>query len=216
MGQRSRKRRRTEDPAPVATAKATGPAAGAATPAAADAPPSAKAAPPEAGAATPGAADAPPSAQAPPSEAAPDRMKRGYARGRERDERIRAALEPIKPGERPAALTVAALVALALGLANVGLMVGGVDVNGEEPAAFGVILFAALMFAAAYGLWRTKYWAVLGFEALLAFTIVIAALSLTTASNLAAVALCVGIVLFGGWLFWKLIRVMARIQMPNR
>ena len=47
-------------------------------------------------------------------EAAPardDRMARGYARGRERDEAARAALEPLAPGERPLAVTIAALLA---------------------------------------------------------------------------------------------------------
>jgi hypothetical protein len=72
------------------------------------------------------------------------------------------------------------------------------------------------MLVAAYGMWRARYWAVMGFQALLAITIVIAGLSLTVASNAAAVALCAAIVGFGGWLFWKLIRAMARLQMPDR
>jgi hypothetical protein len=57
---------------------------------------------------------------------------------------------------------------------------------------------------------------VLGFEALLGITVAIAALSLLVASNLAAVALCVVIIGLGGWLFWKLVRVMARLQAPER
>jgi hypothetical protein len=36
------------------------------------------------------------------------------------------------------------------------------------------------------------------------------------ASNLAAVVLCVGILAVCGTLFWKLIRAMARLQMPQR
>ncbi len=95
-------------------------------------------------------------------------------------------------------------------------MLAGVEVNGEEPKAGGTILFAAIMLTAAYGMWRAKYWAVLGFQALLAITIVVAGLSLAFASNLAAVALCAAIVGLGGWLFWKLIRALARLQMPER
>jgi hypothetical protein len=72
------------------------------------------------------------------------------------------------------------------------------------------------MLAAAWGMWNLKYWAVLGFQALLAVTIIIAALSLAVASNLAAVALCLAIVVPGSWLFWKLVRVLARLQMPER
>jgi hypothetical protein len=79
-----------------------------------------------------------------------------------------------------------------------------------------VILFAALMAGAAWGMWHRRYWAVLGFEALLGITVAIAALSLLVASNLAAVALCVVIIGLGGWLFWKLVRVMARLQAPER
>jgi hypothetical protein len=79
-----------------------------------------------------------------------------------------------------------------------------------------VILFAALMAGAAWGMWHHRYWAVLGFEALLGITVAIAALSLLVASNVAAVALCVVIIGLGGWLFWKLVRVMARLQAPER
>ncbi len=46
--------------------------------------------------------------------------------------------------------------------------------------------------------------------------VVFAAASLAVASNLQAAVLCVVIIGAGGWLFWKLIRVMARIQMPRR
>ena len=72
------------------------------------------------------------------------------------------------------------------------------------------------MVAAAVGMWRTRYWAVLGFEALLGVSILIAALSLTVASNWQAVVLCLGTIAIAGPLFYKLVRAMARIQMPSR
>ena len=50
------------------------------------------------------------------------------------------------------------------------------------------------MVAAAIGMWQRRYWAVLGFEALLGIAIVFAAISLMVASNLAAAALCLGII----------------------
>ena len=140
----------------------------------------------------------------------------GYTRGRERDERIRAALPPLAPGKRPRAVTVAAVVAVLLGAANLVLMAAGFKLHGKTPAIGGVVVFTALMGAAAVGMWRARYWAVLGFEALLGVTILVAAISLTTASNWAAVVLCVGIIAPSGWLFWKLIRAMARLQMPDR
>ena len=39
---------------------------------------------------------------------------------------------------------------------------------------------------------------------------------LAVASNVLAVVLCVAVIVPGGFLFWKLIRAMARIQMPTR
>ena len=80
----------------------------------------------------------------------------GYARARERDEAIRASLEPVEPGTRPGAVTVAAYVAAALGVSNIVLYFAGVDVRGAKPGAGGVILFAALMLAAAWGMWRAR------------------------------------------------------------
>ena len=72
------------------------------------------------------------------------------------------------------------------------------------------------MLAIAVGMLRGGYWFVLGFEALLGVTVIVAALSLMVASNALALALCLGIVGLGGWLFWKLVRVMARMQAPLR
>ena len=145
-----------------------------------------------------------------------DALKRGYARSEERNERIRQSLEPLAPGERPGAVTVAAILAAVLALANLGLALAGFEVRGEEQPLGGVAIFSALMFAAAAGMWRAKYWAVLGFQALLALTVMIAGLSLTVASNALAVLGSLAIVLLGGWLFWKLVRALARLQMPAR
>jgi hypothetical protein len=137
-------------------------------------------------------------------------------RGEAANEAARAELRALAPGERPAALVVATALAAALGLANVALYAAGVEVRGKAPSAGGAFGFAAIMLIAAWGMWHARYWAVLGFQALLAVTVVIAALSLAVASNLTAVALCVAIVGPGGLLFWKLVRVLARLQMPER
>jgi hypothetical protein len=156
----------------------------------------------------------PSSTSAPAGEASV--FSRARARTEARNAQARAKLDPLPPGERPLAVTVAAFVAVALAVANVALWAAGVEVRGQRTSAVGVGAFAVLMLAAALGLWRARYWAVLGFEALLGLTIVIAALSLVVASNVAAVLLCVGIIALAGPLFWKLIRAMARIQMPDR
>jgi hypothetical protein len=65
-------------------------------------------------------------------------------------------------------------------------------------------------------MWRMRYWAVLGFEVLLGVAIVFAALSLLVASNVQGALLAVAVIAVAAPLFWKLIRTMARIQMPAR
>jgi len=143
-------------------------------------------------------------------------LRRGYARSEERNEALRAGLAPLAPGERPLALGVAAALAAALAVVNLGALVFGIEVDGRRPGAVAVLLFAVIMLGAAWGLWHRRYWAVLGFEALLGITLAFAGLSLMVASNVAALVLCAAILLGGGWLFWKLIRVMGRLQAPQR
>jgi hypothetical protein len=113
-------------------------------------------------------------------------------------------------------VTVAAIVAAALAVGQVIAFAAGATIDGEKPKTLGIVAFSLLMLTAAWGMWRARYWAVLGFQALLAITIIIAALSLTVASTTGAAVFCAAIVTLGGWLFWKLIRAMARIQMPER
>ena len=147
---------------------------------------------------------------------AADGMRRGYARSEERNEALRAGLTPLAPGERPLALTLSAVLAAVLAVVNLAALALGVEVDGRRPNVVGVLLFGGLMLVAAWGLWHRRYWAVLGFEALLGITLAFAGLSLLVASNVAALALCLAILLVGGWLFWKLIRVMGRLQAPSR
>jgi hypothetical protein len=143
-------------------------------------------------------------------------LRRGYARSEERNAAVRATLRPLGPGERPTPLVVAAALAAALAVGNLVAFAAGLEVDGRRPAASGVLLFVALMLVAAWGMWQRRYWAVLGFEALLGVTLAVAALSLFVASNLEAVVLCLVILGLGGWLFWKLVRVMGRLQAPSR
>jgi len=170
------------------------------------------------GAATAAAAKRPDPAPAPGRRPAPasDRMARGYARGRERDEAARAALEPLAPGERPLAVTIAALLSFAVAAANLILYLAGWEVRGRDPELGGALVVCAVFVLAGAGMWRTRYWAVIGFEVLLGVLIVSAALSLMLASNLGGALLSVAVIVAAGPLFWFLIRAMARIQMPDR
>jgi hypothetical protein len=142
-------------------------------------------------------------------------MARGYARSRERDAEAREALVPLAPGERPWPIVVSAVLAAVFAVANLFLIVTGWEVDGERPVAGGLV-FVAVMAAAAIGMWRLKYWAVLGFEVLLGVTFLGALLSLLRASDAWAVLLALIVMAVTGPLFYLLIRQMARIQVPKR
>jgi hypothetical protein len=150
-----------------------------------------------------------------PAPGAPQGMARGYARAREKDEAARAALVPLAPGERPWPVALSAVLAALFAVANVILVLAGWEVDGRRPIASGLI-FAAVMLAAAVGMWRLKYWAVLGWEVLLGVTFIGAMLSLLRAGNVEGALLSVVVMALTGPLFWLLIRQMARIQMPKR
>jgi hypothetical protein len=142
--------------------------------------------------------------------AAPPRL-----RGEAASEAIRSELEPLAPGERPRAVTIAAIVAFVIALANLLAYVAGWEIDNERPKLFGVVMFEVLMLGAAWGMWRGRYWAVLGFQALLGISLVIAMLSVLFASNWRAVLACAVVIGTAGPLFYFLIRAMARIQMPS-
>jgi hypothetical protein len=68
----------------------------------------------------------------------------------------------------------------------------------------------------AWGMWNIKYWAVLGFQALLALTVLIFSLLLLQANNVLAALVSAVAIIGGGTLFWFMVKAMARIQMPER
>ncbi len=135
----------------------------------------------------------------------------GVPRG-EREELARAALSPLGEDERPPALFVAIGVCVLLAI---GVLAGAASIHdlsrhgGSLPGALVLALTLALL---AQGMYRRRYWAVLGFEALLAFQVIVTSLALVVASTLLAAGICLLSVALGGWLFWKLVRVMGRIQ----
>jgi hypothetical protein len=79
----------------------------------------------------------------------------------------------------------------------------------------GALFLAGVLTLAAWGMWNRRYWAVLGFEALLVFQILVTSIALVVASTVYAVLLCVVSIGLSGWLAWKLIRVMARLAAPH-
>jgi thiamine-phosphate diphosphorylase len=138
------------------------------------------------------------------------------SRGQLRDQQARAALIALAEGERPPALK------LAVGLAAVtavGVILGAVsihDLRAHGGSIPGAVFLAAVLGGLALGMYRRRYWAVLGFQALLAFQVLVTSLALVVASTIQAAGLCLISVALGSWLFWKLVRVMGRIQAGSR
>lgn len=156
----------------------------------------------------------PGSAAAPSGEASPDAGRtapRRPERG-QREELRRAELEPLGEDEWPRALLVAIVVCVLLAITVIAGALSVHNLSRHGGSLPGGAFLALVLLALALGMYQHRYWAVLGFEALLAFQIIVTSLALVVASTLLAAIICVVSVGLGGWLFWKLIRVMGRIQ----
>ncbi len=133
-----------------------------------------------------------------------------------RDTQARAALVPLNEHERPRALLTAIVVCALLAVA---VLIGALtvhDLSSKGGSLPGALFIAAILALLAQGMYRGRYYAVLGFEALLAVQIMFSSLALVVASTLLAAAVCLLGIGLGGWLFWKLVRVMGRIQAGER
>ena len=146
-----------------------------------------------------------------------ERMERGYARAEERNQAAREALEPLAEGERPLVVTIGAVLSALLALSIVGGYLAGVEVDGEPPRVAQVVAPALLMGMMAWGMWRARYWAVLGFQLILVFLIFSAVFGLAVqAASVAQIATTLGLLAVSGTFFYFMVKAMARIQMPTR
>lgn len=149
-----------------------------------------------------------------------ERMERGYARAEERNQAAREALEPLATGERPRAVTVglivSALIATVFWISAAVAAFTAETVSGQEPSAVPLAAFALLMTMMASGMWKARYWAVLGFQMMLALFLLAGMGGLISATTVAQ-ALGTTLLLIGsGTLFYFMVKAMARIQMPKR
>jgi hypothetical protein len=146
-----------------------------------------------------------------------DAMTRGYARAEERNQEAREELEPLGEGERPRVVTIGAVVAGLVALSIIAGYLAGVKVNGETPKLPQVLAPALLLGVMSWGMWRSRYWAVLGFQLALVFLIFSAAYGLAVqASTAAQFAATFGLLAVTGTFFYFMVKAMARIQMPQR
>jgi hypothetical protein len=144
-----------------------------------------------------------------------EQMERGYARSRAKNDEARGRLKPLHRGERPTAVTVGAIVAAVAVVAQVVALIVAYDPD-ESRKTVASALGIFILILVAVGMWRARYWAVLGMQTLLALTLILAALGLVGATGLLPALGLLVILLGAGALFWFLIKAMARIQMPER
>ena len=139
------------------------------------------------------------------------------SRSERKDREAREALEPLEEGERPGAVTVAAVVCTVLvALSVLGYVLWDTFQDEPRPDTIGVVAFVVTVGAMAYGLWRARYWAVLGFQATLVLVILAAGLGLISSLSLLLAIGNLLLVAGAGTLFFFMIKAMARIQMPER
>jgi len=149
--------------------------------------------------------------------ARPPARTQAPSRSEQRNAAVRATLTPLQEGERPWPIIVASVIAVLVGAGDlIDVLVGGRITFGRTHAGVGgVVLFSLMMLVCAGGMWRLRYWAVLGFQTILAVVVLVFSLLLIRASNV--LGLLVGLVVVGGGgtLFYKLVRVLSRLQMPK-
>jgi hypothetical protein len=143
-----------------------------------------------------------------------------------KNEAVRAELEPLEQGQRPTVVTVgavisgliaiSAIVGWALGVKVTRIGSDGIEQGQHNAPIVSVIVAAGLMGTMAYGLWRARYWAVLGFQALLAIVLIAGSLGLVQATTWTEALGTTLLIAGSGVLFFFMIKAMARIQMPHR
>jgi len=148
------------------------------------------------------------------------------ARTEAKNEAARAELEPLAEGERPTVVTIGAVLSGLIAISSVVGYLAGVEVTrigsdgieqGQHAApVISVIAAAGLMGTMAYGMWRARYWAVLGFQALLVIVLIAASLGLLQATSVLQAVGTTALIVVSGALFYFMIKAMARIQMPQR
>ena len=148
------------------------------------------------------------------------------ARTEAKNQAAREALDPLEPDERPTIVTVAAVISGALLLGTLvtylaGVEVGTFDEFGTEtgtakPNLVYTVASSLVLGLMTYGLWKARYWAVLGFQTILILVIVIGVLALVQATEVLRALALTAFLAGASFLFYRMVKAMARIQMPDR
>ena len=144
-------------------------------------------------------------------------MERGYAKAAQRNQEAREKLEPLGEGQRPRVVTVGAILCALVALSIVVLYAAGVKPDGQTPRFAQVAAPALITGVLAWGMWRARYWAVVGFQLILVFLIFASFYGLALEAESLGGFLVSGGLLIGSCVFFVLmVKAMARIQMPHR
>jgi hypothetical protein len=153
--------------------------------------------------------------EAAPPESFQEKMARRYE---ERNDEARAKLEPLEEGERPTAVTVGAVASALLAIVftvSAGLAIAGENAGGRDIKPLPIIFFGAVLWAMTIGMWRARYWAVLGFQTVLILVMLASAFGLVVVNSVLQAVGTTVLLVGSGTLFYFMIRSMARIQMPS-
>lgn len=146
-----------------------------------------------------------------------NRMMAGYAKAEERNQAAREALEPLAEGQRPAVVTVGAVLTGLVAISIIAGYLAGVKVDAEKPKLVQVLAPALIMGVMSWGMWKARYWAVLGFQLILVFLIFGAVYGLAVeATTVTQFGGTLALLAVTGTLFFFMVKAMARIQMPER
>jgi len=157
----------------------------------------------------------------PPIDLVAEAEAKGPSRAELRDQESREVLEPLEDGKRPTVVTVGAIVSLLVAASIlVGYFAGiEVDPNGtgasSAPSAFQAFPPALLFAVMGWGMWRARYWAVLGFQAMMAIFMLVSFIGLIGATGTVQALGAGAILIASGALFWFTVKALARIQMPT-
>jgi hypothetical protein len=148
------------------------------------------------------------------------------ARSEARNRAAREALEPLAPDERPTVVTVGAVISALIAVSAIIGYIAEVEVTrfgsdgiqqGQDQAPLlSIVAVVGLMGTMAWGMWNAKYWAVLGFQALLVLVLVSASIGLLSATEWVPALATTLLIAGAGAMFYFLVKALARIQMPQR
>jgi hypothetical protein len=146
----------------------------------------------------------------------------GISRSEARNRQARAELEPLGDGERPRVVTIGAVVSFVICASILIGWVAGAKVQvvnsdlSERPNPLQVFPPAILFAVMGYGMLKARYWAVLGFEAIMAILMVGAFITLVAATSVFKAVSAAAVLIAAGALFWFTVKALARIQMPEQ